>query len=337
MSMRNRVAAPLRSAATGSVLVLLFAAVAACGSSGEDATRTAPSTTGTGGFGTATGGFVGQGGIIAAGGAAPTTGGVTGAGGSIGPPGTTPVVPPITETCPEFQDGTITFMGLGGIRIVAGPKAPGPTAPMVFYWHGTASTSGEFNTRAPAVRDGVVAEGGVLVSFQGTTGGDLLSGTSIFGAGDFELTDQLFACAVRDHNVDPRRVFTTGCSAGGLFSGAMAAMRSSYIAASAPNSGGTIGQPQFENDYTPALMTIHGAPGRDVVIIDFSNSSRTADEAFKARGGFVINCNHGGGHCGGTALAPSIWEFFKAHPYGVEPEPWSAGLPGGFHDSCEIF
>ena len=108
---------------------------------------------------------------------------------------------------------------------------------MVFYGHGTGSSSGEFATAATAVRDGVVNAGGVLVSFQNTTGGDVLSGTSIFGASDFELTDQLFACAVRDHNVDPRRVFTTGCSAGGLFATAMAARRSSYIAAAAPNSG----------------------------------------------------------------------------------------------------
>jgi hypothetical protein len=116
----------------------------------------------------------------------------------------------------------------------------------------------------------------------------------------------------------------------------MAASRSKYMAAAAPNSGGASFPPMFGNDYTPPLMTIHGAAGRDVVIIDFSQSSATADKAFKARGGFVINCDHGGGHCGGGGLAPSIWEFFKAHPYGVDPEPWTA-LPAGFHSSCKIF
>jgi hypothetical protein len=95
--------------------------------------------------------------------------------------------------------------------------------------------------------------------------------------------------------------------------------------------------PPFENGYTPALMTIHGAPGIDVVGIDFSEASALADNAFKRHGGFVINCNHGGIHCGGGPLAASIWEFFKAHPYGVDPRPWTGGLPGGFHASCEIF
>jgi acetyl esterase/lipase len=250
-----------------------------------------------------------------------------------------PTIPAVTGECPAFQTGTITFMGLSGIQVVAGAKAAAATAPMVFYWHGTGSTSGEFSFMAGAVRDGVQAEGGILVSFQGTTGGDALSGTSVFGKGDMTLVDQLAACAVRDHNVDPRRIFTTGCSAGGLFAGALAALRSEYIAAAAPNSGGFTFPQQFQNDFTPALMTVHGAPGRDVVVVDFSTTSATADKAFKGRGGFVINCNHGGGHCGGAGLAPDIWEFFEAHPYGVEPapSPWTSGLPSDFSSQCQIF
>jgi poly(3-hydroxybutyrate) depolymerase len=247
------------------------------------------------------------------------------------------VIPPVTEQCPAFTDGTITFMGLPGIQIVTGPKAGGPTAPMVFYWHGTGSTAGEFAGLATAVRNGVVAEGGVLVSFQGTTGGDLLSGTNIFGVSDMNLVDQLVACAVRDHNIDPRRIFTTGCSAGGLFSAALAARRSSYIAAVAPNSGGWLAPQPFQGDFTPALMTMHGAAGRDVVIVDFSTTSATADQGFKAHGGFVINCDTGAGHCGAGSLAPSVWEFFKAHPYGTSPSPWTGGLPPGFASSCRIY
>ncbi|HKU41710.1 MAG TPA: hypothetical protein VJR89_26315 [Polyangiales bacterium] len=248
-----------------------------------------------------------------------------------------PVVPMLTAECPQFRSGTINFMGLGGISVVAGSKASSPSAPMVFYWHGTGSFSGEYATMAAAVSQGVQSEGGVLISFQGTTGGDLLSGTAIFGKGDLNLTDQLYACAVKNHNVDPRRAFATGCSAGGLMSGSMAALRSTYIAAAAPNSGGWTAPLQFQNKHTPALMTIHGAPGVDVVIIDFSNSSATADKAFKAAGGFVINCNHGGGHCGGGGLAGDIWKFFKAHPFGVNPYPWQSALPSGFSSKCKIY
>jgi dienelactone hydrolase len=250
-----------------------------------------------------------------------------------------PTIPAVAGECPAFRTSTISFMGLGGIQLVVGAKAAAATAPMVFYWHGTGSGSGEFALMAGAVRSGVESEGGILVSFQGTTGGDALSGTSVFGRGDLNLVDQLVACAVRDYNVDPRRIFTTGCSAGGLFASNLAALRSDYIAAAAPNSGGFTFPQTFQGDFTPALMTVHGAPGRDVVIVDFSNTSATADRAFSGRGGFVVNCNHGGGHCGGAGLAPDIWEFFEAHPYGVvpAPSPWASGLPTGFNGACEIF
>ena len=247
-----------------------------------------------------------------------------------------PVIPPVSGDCPAFEDATISFMGLAGIRIVAGGKPPEPTAPMLFYWHGTGGVSSEFERMAVAIAQGIESQNGVLVSFQNTTAGDLYSGTLIFGESDLKIVDQLVACAVRDANVDPRRIYTTGCSAGGLFATAMAALRSSYVAAAAPNSGGYVIQPPFDSNHTPPLMTVHGRPGADVVIVDFSQTSASADAYFKSRGGFVVNCNTGGGHCGGGSLALDMWTFFQAHPFGVSPEPWSSGLPAGFADQCSI-
>jgi predicted esterase len=299
------------------------------------------------------GGGAGSGGGSGASGSAGTvpTAGIGGAAGTVpaagtgGPVNTSsdPVIPPITGTCPAFQTGTISFMGLGGIQMEVGPKAPGPTAPMLLYWHGTGSMSGEYAMSfmgAPAVAQGITSQGGVIVSFQNTSGvGDCsCSGTFIFCMGDMDIMDQFVACAVRDYNVDPRRIFTMGCSAGGLFSTCMAANRSQYIAAAAPNSGGfpVLSQP-FSSAHIPALMTVHGAPGVDVVAIDFSQSSKIADDTFKNAGGFVINCNHGGGHCGGTVVDDQVWEFFQAHPYGVDPYPWTGGLPADFPSYCIIY
>jgi hypothetical protein len=246
-----------------------------------------------------------------------------------------PVIPPVMGDCPTFAPGTITYMGLGGITVDSGAMPASASAPMLFYWHGTGSTAGEYAFMAGAVAQGITGEGGVIVSFQDTTGGDLLSGTAIFGAGDFKLTDGLLACAVKNRNVDPRRVFATGCSAGGLFSGAMAAERSSYIAAAASNSGGWTVPVMFDSMHTPPFMAVHGAAGADVVIVDFSQTSMTIEQAWGMRGALSIDCDHGGGHCGGSGQAPAIWTFFKAHPFGVSPEPWSA-LPAGFDPVCKI-
>jgi poly(3-hydroxybutyrate) depolymerase len=242
----------------------------------------------------------------------------------------------VSGECPNWTNGTSTYRGLGGIQIAAGPKPAAPSAPMLVYWHGTGSTSGEYTFMAAPVANGVTAAGGVVVSFQNTTGGDLYSGTSIFGVSDLKIIDQMVACAVRDHNVDPRKIYTMGCSAGGLFSVAMAAMRSQYVAAAAPNSGGFTVSAMFANAHTPALMTVHGKMGTDVVGVDFSQTSTTADKAFKAHGGFVIDCDTGGGHCGGSGLAGDVWKFFQAHPFGVSPEPWMGMLPAGFSSQCTL-
>lgn len=113
-------------------------------------------------------------------------------------------------------------------------------------------------------------------------------------------------------------------------------MRSSYIAAAASNSGGWIQPVTFQDAHTPPLMTVHGASGVDVVVVDFSQTSAAADQAFKARGGFVVDCNTGGSHCQGDGLAGDIWTFFEAHPFGITAEPWSA-LPNGFSSECTIY
>jgi predicted esterase len=326
-------------------------------------TATAPSPTGTvpagvggmppsfgNGGGIGIGGTVGGAGYPPAGkgGTAPFgNGGTPPTGNGGGPPvgngGTPPMIagdpqiPPAPSDCPPWGNSTITYGGLAGIQIAAGAKPASASAPMLIYWHGTGATSGEFSLMAAPVATGVTSAGGVIVSFNGTTGGDLNSGTFIFGAGDLKLIDNLVACAVKDHGIDPHKIYTMGCSAGGLMSAATAALRSSYIAAAAPNSGGfPVLTPAFQNNHTPALMTVHGKKGSDVVVIDFADASALADMTFKQKGGFVIDCDTGGGHCGGAPLAGDVWKFFQAHPFGVSPPPWAGGLPAGFSTQCKI-
>ena len=290
---------------------------------------------GAGTTGTGTGGGPGMSGGGANGG---STGVDPGGGqGGAAPPGKMdPIIPMVSGDCPQWQNGTITFMGLAGITIAAGAKPSGPTAPMLIYWHGTGSTAAEYGFMAAPVASGVQAAGGVLVSFQGTTGGDLYSGTNIFGQGDLKIIDQMVACAVKDHNIDPRKIYTMGCSAGGLFSVATAALRSNYIAAAAPNSGGVTVPPAFEGPHIPPLMAVHGKMGSDVVIIDFANASASAEMLWKSKGGFSMDCDTGGGHCGGAGLAGDVWKFFQAHTFGLDPEPYAGGLPAGFSSPCKI-
>jgi hypothetical protein len=89
-----------------------------------------------------------------------------------------------------------------------------------------------------------------------------------------------------------------------------------------------------DSNHTPAVMTMHGGPS-DVVIVSFSSTSATFNAMMKSAGSFVINCDHGGGHCQAPSdLYRSAWEFMKDHPFGVDPEPYRSGIPQDFPNYC---
>ena len=222
-------------------------------------------------------------------------------------------------------------------RCKQGPPSNG-TGVLLFYWHGTGSRASEVGLIG-AGQQRILDTGGIIVSPQsssGTTMGVQASGLSVWFAEDLTTADQIAACAVRDHGIDPRRIYATGCSAGGLMTGYMATNRWQYIAAAAPNSGGALGQ-SFTGTYVPPVMTMHGAAGRDVVILDFAQQSLMFAALVASSGGFAIDCDHMGGHCGVPAdLYAAAITFLLDHPYGVTPEPYQAGLPGGFPAYCVV-
>lgn len=105
----------------------------------------------------------------------------------------------------------------------------------------------------------------------------------------------------------------------------------------APNSGGIIGRRAWQDMHSPAIFTMQGGSS-DVVGVRFSDTSATLDMTAKMHGSFVVNCNHGGGHCmAPAALQTAAWKFMKEHPWGATPSPWMSAIPAGVPDSCKIF
>jgi predicted esterase len=157
---------------------------------------------------------------------------------------------------------------------------------------------------------------------------------------DLEYADHIAACAVRDHNIDPRQIYVTGCSAGGIMASAMAVKRSSYVAAAAPNSGGlvtTFGVALQDPTRVPAVLTMHGGAD-DTVTVNFGETSGRLDDFIVGAGGFAVDCDHGSGHCGAPGeLQVVAWDFMNAHPFGTAPSPYAGGLAGDFPAYCAVW
>jgi predicted esterase len=316
---------------------------------------------GSGGSGGGSGSSGGTGGSSGSSGASSGSGNSSGGGDDGGSSGTGPVtttgadptIPAPMGTCPTLtgmSGGTVTISGTA-VSIWSGTKGSTP-APIVFYWHGTGSTASEVTTFMQPQLTEIVQEGGLVASFSTSTSQGQDTGDAVWYTGDFAMADQILACAVQQLNINTRMIYTAGCSAGGLQAGAMMFSRSAYLAAAMPNSGGETFANAYmqENAHVPSVMTAHGGSA-DMVVISFATASATLDMDIASRassskppGGYAIDCNHGGGHCG-IFFAPAVdyaayisaqWQFCKDHPYGVATDPYASGLPASFPSYCTV-
>jgi predicted esterase len=247
-------------------------------------------------------------------------------------------LPATPASCPVLTTGAQTLFGIS-VQLWVGTRNETQQAPMVIYWHGTGSTGSEANTFVTG-RTEVTDQGGIVIAPNASTRqGSDTSGTSLWYSGDIELVDQIAGCALQQLNIDRRRIYVMGTSAGGIHAGIMGYQRSGYVAAVVTNSGGLAAPGMAilqEPVRVPAVMGMHGSMDRDVVTINFWTLSRALTTDIASRGGFAIDCDHGSTHAGAPPdLRSAAWQFMKAHPYGVAPEPW-ATLPSGFPTYCTI-
>ncbi len=246
-------------------------------------------------------------------------------------------LPKVSGTCPTIATGMQNFAG-EPVQIWAGKPTADQHGPLVLFWFETLGKSSDATLQfGQAQINAVMAQGGIVASFAKSNGMGTDTGDAVWFTGDFNTADQVVACAIQQFHIDTRRIFTTGASAGALQATYMAYVRSGYIAAAATLSGGTILAPPLQDSTNvPAAMATHGAPGADVVIIDFANASAAWESDVAKKGGFSVDCNTGGGHVSGPpAICPAIWQFFEDHPFKVKPEPYPP-LPSVFPSYCKI-
>ncbi len=263
-----------------------------------------------------------------------------------------PNLPTVTGACPTFSVGmgTSITVSAGGNSISANVWAgsastSGDGGPLIIWWHGTASSPGgeipiSVDTAAVAAAGGIIA-GFVSSTRTGTPTGN--TGDAVWYTSDGAFADQLVACAIKNYHIDPRRIHSAGYSAGGLQTVWMWFARSGYLASVISYSGGDSlinKAPMQDPANLPAAIAAHGAMGADVLGLDFATASATWLSEIKSGGGFGIDCNDGGSHLAfftqrAPPLKPVAWQFFKDHPFGIKPEPYTS-LPSGFPSYCKI-
>jgi hypothetical protein len=251
--------------------------------------------------------------------------------------GTAPLttfLPTVSGTCPSIATGMLTFAGQQ-VQVWAGTSPLAQPGPLVIFWYGTGGASS----------NAVTAAGGIVAAISTSNKQGTDTGDAVWYTGDFDTADQVVACAIQQKWTDTRRIYTTGDSAGGLQATWMAYARSGYIAATAPLSGGLIGEDGFyaaptsspqDPTNVPSAIVTHGAVGVDFVEVDFAIASAAYEADISAKGGFSVDCNTGGGHVSGPpVICPAIWQFFEDHPFKAKQD-YASGLPSSFPSYCKI-
>jgi polyhydroxybutyrate depolymerase len=188
----------------------------------------------------------------------------------------------------------------------ADPKTPRPLV-LVFHGGGGSATSAARLTRFRPL----AAEQGFLVAFPNAVGGhwndgrdDDFAASMRENVDDVAFVDALIDDVARTHAVDPRRIYATGVSNGGIFVHRLAAERASRIAAIAPVVGG-IAEP-FAKRFAPA------APVSVLVI------QATDDPLMPYDGGAVEG--GGRGRIVATDTAVHLWSLHDGCPRAVRSE-----------------
>jgi hypothetical protein len=262
--------------------------------------------------------------------------------------GSTPtMIPTPTATCPTISNtGTgsevLTYAG-HSITVWAGatPTTPGP---LVIYWYATAGSPAQaVQALGQAGIDKITSLGGVVVAPNSSTTTGSNTGDFVWYTGDVAQVDEVVACAVQQHRVDPRHIHVLGYSAGALQTVYMWYARSGYVASVLSYSGGdvTIDTTTMQDPSNiPPAVVAHGAMGMDTfATVDFYTASHTWETDIKNVNGFDIDCNDGSTHTDETTrfkIAPEGVQFFLDHPFMVSPDPYANGLPSGWPSYCTI-
>lgn len=285
-------------------------------------------------------------------------------------------------TCPTLKEGVNTIKSGGQDREVTLFVPPQPkNAPLLFLWHGLGDSPANFSS---AVKAATLAQSfGFLVVVPKGVSGPIFPPTvqpslinllkqyikqifetwAFFGdpKADLALFDDVLSCADAQYDIDNKRVYTSGFSAGAMWSTYLTMHRAPYLAASLLFSGGVM---EVDLDLAtipllnltgtlraadipyvtpqrkiPVMMTAGGP--QDIVSMggfiefNFQVGTDALGKGLVQDGHFVIQCNHTGAHTiPSDAFTPGI-NFLLKHVYSDQPSPYKGNLPADMPSYCK--
>ncbi|MTI12855.1 hypothetical protein [Sansalvadorimonas verongulae] len=238
-----------------------------------------------------------------------------------------PMMPGVRDECAELIEGEVSmeygFYKERKVQVfVNRPQARQKLGPVVFFWHGSNEDWRQiYRVLGERMIREITRQGGVVFApFAGSPSvmpWHVLNPALVWKHNDFQLADQLVACAEEQFNIDDRRIYSMGFGAGGFQSAAMGRMRSNYIAGIVSYSGGQL--PWFkqlptgsENNFYSAFIT-YGTQGKDkVALVDFAGTSKALVRYLKGRGFHKgIECNQERGHTMPDATMQEGWRYIS--------------------------
>lgn len=250
--------------------------------------------------------------------------------------------PPVYSqgTCPVLESGRNTeFVHEGGSHDLWIHLPPEPEgAPVLFAWHWLGGTASQLVSAMDL--DGLAEREGVIVVAPDSAGSEFewaFDQIDPEGNPDLALFRDLLSCVHNQWSVDLDRIWTTGMSAGGLWTSYLTMHEGEWLAASAPLSGGTFPGYYWTPESTMPVMVTWGGPSDTYGggAVNFEELSEDFSQQLQADGHFVVECVHTRGHTLPPDATDLVWGFLSAHTYG-EPSPWESGLPSDVPDWCRV-
>ena len=153
---------------------------------------------------------------------------------------------------------------------------------------------------------------------------------------DLQFFEDLLSCVHEQYWVDMDRVFSTGMSAGGLWTSYLTIHQAEWLAATAPFSGGSAADIYVAPVRPLPVLLTWGGPTDFAVGFNFHTANLTFRDELVSDGSFVIECEHDDGHVPPPGGKDYAWRSFEDHPKGVDPLPYDGDLPDDYPVFCGI-